>query len=1072
MGRFEGWLLETAPRGAWKWGTDMKKWIPMMVETALVPDAAVKRSRKVAKQQRQEAYEKEIAEAVESLVQGIQKDVEDVNQKIVQPLAKAFEQRIFPFAGAAAIFDWKSGVLFPDPAQAPVCLAISALKNPRSILYHGVVGGTTRSEQAALNEKQLNKYLKFAGKVGRLPTPGEAKNIMQESAYLQERLMKWHSAWTNHPVPAILNQKQYDDGYWILRSVTKNAVAEAKAVVLPVFSLTNPVTGQTPSIAQMLQCLEALAREGYTTLLSLQGQPMLNANNVTTAFGAAMKKLPERYVSYRGQALVFDADRFRKETLQEYRKAHPEPQPSAEDETAALDVASILLDCDKVRAQMARYPSRILTDLNFGHWGLYEGEAADGTEDVEPGMQRVRLPQAMVARPPQMDVHTSGTCAIDFGTKSTVVACRDRGERLLRVGKGNFEAAPQPKDYENPTVLEIRDLTGFRTAYEHRSGRPFTQWEQMTVSHQARAQLLNTDQASGRQTVFSALKQWANRTGDVRHLQDRKGKDWILPPYDELEEGAADPIEYYAYYLGLYINNMANGIYLDYLLSYPVKYPKAVCEHLRQSFERGLKKSLPPAILQDAEAMDRFRVYLGASEPAAYASCALQELGRTHQELVPTAEHTVAYAVFDFGGGTTDFDYGIWRLPTPQDKGRWNYILEDFAAGSDLHLGGEKLLNQLAYRVFQDNLPAMREKHIPLVLPEDALPFEGGELLLNPSDAAYMNLERMSELVRPVWEAPESEACAALSRERQAVVLFTDDGGKLVHVDIDIKVPALQAYLRTRIQRGIDNFFTGLQQAFKDAVPEQIHILLAGNSCRSALVQELFQAKIAAMEKDVEAGARKRGRGERTAKGMLRLYPPLNSAEVGASEKDTMSARGAASAKGATSATVTTAKDVASTNAAPAYDRMPTGKTGVAFGLLDCRKGGHDVKIIDRNRTAEKEAPFPYYLGREARQNRFYVVIGKATGYGVWAPFLELDEDEDEFELYYTAEASALDNETAIDALTAPKRCRIHYTGAETGGWVYLRKVGPQTVEYTVAEEKEIAEGKTRAKIERVELEE
>ena len=1058
----------------------MKKWIPMMVETALVPDTAVKRSRKVAKQQRQEAYEKEIAEAVESLVQGIQKDVEAANKSVAQPLAQAFANRFFLLGDGSVIFDRMQGLIFPDPVHTPYRVALADAVSKRTAMNTANLSAlaqlfaqdavkSQKTSSRSTNQAQLKQWLQFAKKQGRLPTSAEAESILKDCPFLLERLKNSHSAWKTHSLRWVANEDLLQSSNWKIAALTRNN-ADGAALILPVVSVTEPMKTQKPTVAQMLSCLEALAKEGFQRVTTLEGKLLFGSKSLP-AFRQAMKTLPAQYVSMKGTELQFNVEKFRKETLKEYRKAHPEPQPSAEDETAALDVASILLDCDKVRAQMARYPSRILTDLNFGHWDLYEGEAADGTEDVEPGMQRVRLPQAMVARPPQMDVHTSGTCAIDFGTKSTVVACRDRGERLLRVGKGNFEAAPQPKDYENPTVLEIRDLTGFRTAYEHRSGRPFTQWEQMTVSHQARAQLLNADQASGRQTVFSALKQWANRTDDVRHLQDRKGKDWILPPYDELEEGAADPIEYYAYYLGLYINNMANGIYLDYLLSYPVKYPKAVCEHLRQSFERGLKKSLPPAILQDAEVMQDFRVYLGASEPAAYASCALQELGRTHQELVPTAEHTVAYAVFDFGGGTTDFDYGIWRLPTPQDKGRWNYILEDFAAGSDLHLGGEKLLNQLAYRVFQDNLPAMREKHIPLVLPEDALPFEGGELLLNPSDAAYMNLERLSELVRPVWEASESEACAALSRERQAVVLFTDDGGKLVHVDIDIKVPALQAYLRTRIQRGIDNFFTGLQQAFKDAVPEQIHILLAGNSCRSALVQELFQAKIAAMEKDVEAGARKRGRGERTAKGMLQLYPPLNSAEVGASEKDTMSVRGAASAKGATSATVTTAKDAASSNAAPAYDRMPTGKTGVAFGLLDCRKGGHDVKIIDRNRTAEKEAPFPYYLGREARQNRFYVVIGKATGYGVWAPFLELDEDEDEFELYYTAEASALDNETAIDALPAPKRCRIHYTGAETGGWVYLRKVGPQTVEYTVAEEKEIAEGKTRAKIERVELE-
>lgn len=39
-----------------------------------------------------------------------------------------------------------------------------------------------------------------------------------------------------------------------------------------------------------------------------------------------------------------------------------------------------------------------------------------------------------------------------------------------------------------------------------------------------------------------------------------------------------DPIEIYAYYIGLYINNMfdSNGIYLNYILSFPVTYEKAI----------------------------------------------------------------------------------------------------------------------------------------------------------------------------------------------------------------------------------------------------------------------------------------------------------------------------------------------------------------------------------------------------------------------------------------------------------------------------------------------------------------
>ncbi|WP_294158031.1 hypothetical protein [uncultured Selenomonas sp.] len=804
---------------------------------------------------------------------------------------------------------------------------------------------------------------------------------------------------------------------------------------------------------------------------------LLKCDEAFRIFDEMRNELSSNCVTYDGHRFQFWEKLYRERILKEYgltTKAQPTKTTAAKAKTEAetIDATSFLLDCDKIRADMASYPPSVLTDTEQGHWDLVEGmEAAKALPKNSP-FERVQLPRPMVARPPQMDVHESGTCAIDFGTKSTVVACRDKGERLLRIGKGNFDAAPQPGDYENPTVMEFRDIAGFRKAYAARDGRPFTEWEQMTVSHHARGQLLNAEHADGRASFFSELKQWANNDSAVRHVKDGKGFDLQLPAYTTLADGAFDPIEYYAYVLGLYINNMmkTNGIYLDYVLSYPVKYPKDVCERIRQSFERGLKKSLPPAILHDEALMQDFRVYLGASEPAAYASCALQELSETYPALEPGEGAPVAYAVFDFGGGTTDFDYGIWRLPTDDDGGHWNYVLETFAAGSDPHLGGEKLLDQLAYRVYQDNLPAMRKEHIPIVLPEDAQPFAGGERLINASDAAYMNLKQLAELLRPVWEDPSGEAAKALGGEPQSVTLFTDTAeettktggakaeGNRVVMKLDIKIEPLQNYLCARIQRGIDNFFTGLWHAFQDDEIRQIHILLAGNSCRSQMVQELFRAAIDKAEAGIEATGRKM-RQPGSAKGMLVLYPPLHS--------------GTDAAKGTK---ITKAAKDARTAEAPAlaFDRMPTGKTGVAFGLLDCRRGGHDVKIIDWNRTEDREAAFPYYLGVNGRKDKFFVRIGKKVGYGEWKPFLALDAEDDAFELYYTTEAKALDNKMPTADLPAPARCRVHYTGKERGGWVWLRKVAPHAIEYTVTPAKDVApeEGKTLAKIERCGLEE
>ena len=76
-------------------------------------------------------------------------------------------------------------------------------------------------------------------------------------------------------------------------------------------------------------------------------------------------------------------------------------------------------------------------------------------------------------------------------------------------------------------------------------------------------------------------------------IKDEKGIEKEINPYLELTEEDIDPIEIYAYYIGSYINNMRNGIYLEYFLSFPVTYEKEIREKILSSFERGIKKSLP-----------------------------------------------------------------------------------------------------------------------------------------------------------------------------------------------------------------------------------------------------------------------------------------------------------------------------------------------------------------------------------------------------------------------------------------------------------------------------------------------
>lgn len=787
---------------------------------------------------------------------------------------------------------------------------------------------------------------------------------------------------------------------------------DSSCYIIPICHLAKSVS-DSYSLMDRLNCLmeNQLVPKGLGNVENAYKELMKEWKNARPYLSGSIGSLSLDREAYRKQCLdVYDRD------YDTFRKDHPEAGKIRD------YVKDSLLQCDFTRANISHYDEKRLTDINLGHWELVEGSL--------PGWKEEKLPEgkAWVARPPQLDVR-GGVCAIDFGTKSTVVACRDENqdERLRRVGKGDFNAAPRETDYENPTTVELRHYDRFREAYEGRQGRPFTRWSDVTVSHQAADAIFNAEYTGAYYSVFNELKQWANDPARRMFLTDQEGKVIELKPYSEIKEGDFDPIEIYAYYLGLYINNMTNGIYLDYIMSFPVNYSVAVREKIRSSFERGIRKSLPPAILNDQEQMKHFRIQPGCSEPAAYAITALREF-----HLEPQSENDrVAYGVFDFGGGTTDFDFGIASIPARH----YNMQIEQFGYGGDPYLGGENILMLMAYEVFRENAAVMRKQKIHMVLPEGVRRFTGSEVLVedrsNASQSAYLNTRELQRFLRPIWE--KTAGYEELGNDEQSISLYPSGSSKKEMVKIKIRIPDLDKLIHDRIEKGVQSFFIKLTEAFRNVdYHGKINIFLAGNSCKSKVVQELFRQAINEKEQAMEKTM--------GAKGQYTLYLPLemqNKTESKGKDQEAQPEK--------------------------EWDRVRTGKTGVAFGLLRCRKGARDVKVINKNdemvQGAEKEVKFPYYLGEIGRDGLFHVTVGPDIGYGSWVEYI--DASEDEFELCYTKDARAQTGKLP-DSEVPRVSCYLdvdEVTDDENVN-VFVRKKDVETLQYAVGSLKKSEDGK------------
>ena len=660
-----------------------------------------------------------------------------------------------------------------------------------------------------------------------------------------------------------------------------------------------------------------------------------------------------------------------------------------------MPVLKYYLSIDKERINIDDYDEERLWDINLGHWDLEEKDKEELKEI---------LGKKVYERDPKLDVHQGGIVGIDFGTKSTVVVYQKDKTNIMpmRISGGKLNKKVDDKDYENPTVIEFRNIKNFLEKYNEKDGRPNTRWEDVMVSHTAFGNLTNGP-SEYFTSIISDIKQWTTKEKEKHYLKDRTGSEYTLAPYlkiDEDEENYIDPVELYAYYIGSYINTMTNGIYLEYLLSFPVTYEKAIREKILKSFEKGIKKSLPIQIQEDEKLMKKFKVKHGANEPAAYAACALKNFKIEPKD----KDDKVYYGVFDFGGGTTDFDFGIWKLAEDEDK--YDYELEHFGAGGDKYLGGENIVKELAYKVFTENSDTLLKREIKYTRPESYDELKGeGALVNNDSSIAKLNTRILGEVLRGIWENSATEDMKTVKLS----YLYDTHGEKRGmggddELSFNISEEELNKFIREKIDKGINNFFIKLEDAFKDEDAKEINIFLAGNSCKHPFVNEIFAEYQEKMKDKIK----------------LNLYD-LKAIE-GLKEKDSTKV-------------------------------MPTGKTGVAYGLIYSRKGGR-IKVTNRDEKENmaNEVNFKFYVGKNKR-DLFNTVLSPNSKYEKYE-YLGI-ATSDTFEIYYTTLPEAQTGTMEIDK-TNVKRISLNEDYDEDEEYrIYIKATKPTKISYAIVKKEE-----------------
>lgn len=597
-------------------------------------------------------------------------------------------------------------------------------------------------------------------------------------------------------------------------------------------------------------------------------------------------------------------------------------------------------------------PEDDLYDPIKGHWDIYEECSKNGDDPENVCYIETETGEKLYGSKPEVtnNVHV----AIDFGTRSTTVGILQDNKFIpIELGADRSQAEIETenlrdqnsKQFENPTILEVINYSRFIETYSKSERRPLTLFDDFKFSYSADISRSNVNQENYEAlSYFYNLKQWTT-DGSKYFIRSKTDKKVVnVPPFvskefsDEITEipktslESLNPIEIYSYLIGCIINNAKDRrIIRRYNMSYPVSTKNTIKGKIVQSFKAGLLKTIPN--LKTKNPKNEITISSRISEPVAYTVAVIDQLN------IFENQEKIFYATFDFGGGTSDYSYGVVSQSEEDDKP----IIDNMFFYGDKYLGGENLLYKLVYKFIteEENYKKFKENNIKFKL----LPFFREEVKMKHKDIfedetqAERNLLELIKVFRPFIEK-YSEMInfdETQGEENRPQVFYKDKGeingllfnGEILVNGLVYNFSELDKILKDSIEIGVNNFLNGLKISLNllDDKEKQIkkYILLGGNASKLQLFRNILENRLV---EEME--------GIKLDSGSFEIIPPLDIDDPNLRKyykKEFLSEK---------------------------VDKslLPTAKTGVVYGTLKVANDDYEVK----NSGLKREVPFLYNI--------------------------------------------------------------------------------------------------------------
>lgn len=393
------------------------------------------------------------------------------------------------------------------------------------------------------------------------------------------------------------------------------------------------------------------------------------------------------------------------------------------------------------------------------------------------------------------------TVSIDFGTSSSCVAIKgNKGIELLTLSAD--EAGQDGINiYENPTCVMIYrwkeiyqqwrmdndyfPLIEKGTLQEEKQNEKAVQYD-FGYSVKGYMHQVNDKELNSIITEIKMIPKLLHEQNQisVRPFVDQYKKTIkLVDSFDKQDEESLDIVAFYGYILGKAINRIEkNKIYTKYQITYPVKFNNELKKKMCASLEYGLKRSVPIPLRNavDEKGNKIFKVEMKYPEPVAY----IGSMCGKYLKIDKANPKAQLFAVFDFGGGTLDYSFGVFELDQDDPN---NSVIHILGIDGDSSIGGEELIRKMSYWIYTSptNISEFIKKRIPIEQPAgEALPDHCPQELFYSTASAKSNIRKINErITRSIFEGRFSDGILAEDDSKTAWNDYSEDDGSAIYDD-------------------------------------------------------------------------------------------------------------------------------------------------------------------------------------------------------------------------------------------------------------------------------------------------